>query len=306
VPSAPFVIVNPTAGGGRARRVLAWLRERLDARPEARLEVTRRAGDAERWAADAAVDGYDRVVAVGGDGTIQEVINGLVDGGPTASLGIVPVGGGNDLARSLGLPRDAGECWSLAVGARERTIDLALARDRRGRERWFSSAGGIGYDALVAQALSRHAGWRRSRAGYLVTALAELWRFTNRHVEVTIDGRTEARTIMLMAISNGAYYGGGMRISPTAEVDDGLLDLCVVGDLSRFAAIRQIPNLYRGTHVNHPAVEIVRARHVVVDGGADTLVHLDGETFGHLPLEVELRPARLVVAAPAALPSATS
>jgi diacylglycerol kinase (ATP) len=129
--------------------------------------------------------------------------------------------------------------------------------------------------------------------------VAELWRYTNRTVELTVDGRTTAsRRVLLVAISNGAYYGGGMRISPTAEVDDGLLDLCVVGDISRLAALGQIPNLYRGRHVGHPAVDILQGRHVAVDGDRDTLVHLDGEAFGHLPLEVELHAGRLAVAAP--------
>jgi YegS/Rv2252/BmrU family lipid kinase len=298
VPDAPLVIVNPTAGGGRARRVIGWLRERLHSRPEARLEITNRAGDAEQLAADAGRDGFDRVVAVGGDGTVQEVVNGLVNGSQGATLGIVPVGGGNDLARSLGLPRDPAASWTYAIGAQERVIDLARARDGRGRERWFSSAGGIGYDALVATVLSHHAGWRRSRLGYLVTGVVELWRFANRDVELTIDGERQSRRILLVAISNGEYYGGGMRISPGAAVDDGLLDLCIVGDLSRFAALGQIPNLYRGTHVHHPAVEMRKARAVVVDGDRQTLVHLDGEPFGHLPLSVEVAESRLTIAAP--------
>jgi diacylglycerol kinase (ATP) len=299
VPQAPLVIVNPTAGGGRAARIVGWLRERLHARPDARLEVTRRAGDAERWAADAAGDGHDRVVAVGGDGTIQEVVNGLVNGAQGATLGIVPMGSGNDLARSLGLPRDPHECWTQAIGSQERHVDLVRADHGDAQPRWFSSAGGIGFDARVAAAMATRTGWQRSRLGYLLTTLIELRRFENRRVELTLDGERQEREVLFVAIANGAYYGGGMRICPDAEVDDGMLDLCIVGNLSRLAALREIPNLYRGTHIGHPAVEMARARRIEIDGDRDTLVHLDGEPFGHLPLRVEIAPGRLVLAADA-------
>ncbi|HJP72252.1 MAG TPA: acylglycerol kinase family protein, partial [Candidatus Limnocylindria bacterium] len=115
MPNAPLVIVNPTAGGGRAARLIPWLRERLAMRPDAELLVTRRAGDAQEHASAAAARGADRIVAVGGDGTVQEVLNGLLARG-ASHVGIVPVGTGNDLARSLGLPRDPGAAWRIAMG----------------------------------------------------------------------------------------------------------------------------------------------------------------------------------------------
>lgn len=292
------MIVNPTAGAGRGARVIPWLRERLDARPDIRLVTTRARGDAERVAAHAAADGHDRVVAVGGDGTVQEVVNGLLDGAPDVGLGIVPVGSGNDLSRSLRLPRDAASAWTLAIGEGERWIDLALASGSDGRRRWFASAGGIGFDAQVATAMSMRAGWQRGQAGYLFTTLAELRRFSNRTIRLSIDGVATTRAVLFVAIANGEYYGGGMRIAPGATVDDGWLDVCIVGDVSRRTALRQLPNLYRGTHVHHPRVELARGRVIEVDGDVATLIHLDGEPFGHLPLRVELHPGRLLVAAP--------
>jgi diacylglycerol kinase (ATP) len=104
--------------------------------------------------------------------------------------------------------------------------------------------------------------------------------------------------VLFIAIANGEYYGGGMRIAPGASLDDGLLDLCVVGDLSRITAVRQLANLYRGTHISHAQVDMLRAHAVEIEGDGATLVHLDGEPFGHLPLRVELHPSRLLVAAP--------
>ena len=296
MPSALFVIVNPTAGSGRAGRLVPWLRERLGRRPEASLEVTTCAGDAERLAAEAA-SVHDRIVAVGGDGTVQEIINGMLAAGAGASLGIVPTGSGNDLARSLGLPRDPAVAWSTAVGRSERSLDLALASSRAGK-RWFGSAAGIGFDAQVAATMVRRRRWQSSRAGYLLSTLAELRRFDNREIELTVDGVRSTRTVLFVAIANGEFYGGGMRIAPGASTDDGLLDICIVGDISRATALRQLANLYRGTHVAHPQVELLQGRSLSIDGGAESLVHLDGEPFGGLPARVDIHPARLSVAVP--------
>lgn len=295
VPTAPLVILNPVAGGGRAGRLAGWVSERLATRPDARFEVTRRSGHAEQLAAEAA-GRHDRVIAVGGDGTIQEVLNGLVNGEPSASIGIVPVGSGNDLARSLGLPRDPAAAWTIALGSAERFLDLALATDGGGRTRWFGSAGGIGFDAQVAASMATRSGWQRGQAGYLLTTLVELRRFSNRRISLTIDGVPRETRALFVAIANGEYYGGGMRIAPGAAVDDGMLDLCIVGDVSRLTALRQLANLYRGTHVHHRQVEMARGHTIEVDGDAGTLTHLDGEPFGSLPLTVRLRPGAIRVA----------
>jgi diacylglycerol kinase (ATP) len=117
-------------------------------------------------------------------------------------------------------------------------------------------------------------------------------------VRITLDGDEIRRDVLLVAIANGAYYGGGMRIAPDAEVDDGRLDVCVVGDISRRTALRQLPHLYRGTHVRHPAVSMHAGARVRIEGAAETRIHLDGEPFGGLPLTVVLHPGALQVAVP--------
>lgn len=292
-----MIIVNPTAGSGRAAKLVPWIRERLALRPDVELHVTGRLGEAQELAARAADDGCDRVVAVGGDGTIQEIVNGVLDGASRPAVGIVPVGAGNDLARSLGLPTDPAEAWTIAIGRVTRTIDAALATNGEGRRRWFASAGGVGFDAQVAAAMSTRRGWQSGRAGYLLTTLTELRRFDNCRLRLVLDGEPLDCRALLVAIANGPYYGGGMRIAPDAEPDDGWLDLCVVGDVSRLTAIRELPNLYRGTHVRNPAVSLHRARLVEITGDGATRSHLDGEPFGTLPLRVEVHPGVLQVAA---------
>lgn len=293
-----MIVVNPSAGSGRAAKLLPWIRERLDRRRDVELVVTTRAGEAEDVAARAASAGCERVVAVGGDGTIQEVVNGVLRAQAPTAVGIVPVGSGNDLARSLGLPADPAECWTVAIGRATRRIDAAIATNGEGRRRWFASAGGIGFDAQVAAAMANRRGWQSGRAGYLLTTLTELRRFDNRRLQIVLDGEVVERRALLVAIANGPYYGGGMRIAPDAAPDDGWLDLCVVGDVSRLTAVRELPNLYRGTHVRNPAVSVHRARRVEMTADAPTHAHLDGEPFGTLPLTVEVVATCLEVATP--------
>ena len=297
MPNARVIIVNPTAGSGRGGRLVPWLREQ-PASGDAELHVTDDPAQPEALAAAAAERGCERVIAVGGDGTVQAVANGLLGVGRDVEMAVIPIGSGNDLARSLGLPTDVAAAWRAATGPTTRRIDVARARNGEGRDRWFASAGGIGFDAQVAAAMASRRGWQAGRAGFLLTTLSELRRFRNQPVRLRIDGVVLERQVLFVAIANGAYYGGGMRIAPDARPDDGLLDVCVVGNITRLTAIREMPNLYRGTHVRNRAVSMHVARSLTVEGNAETRVHLDGEPFGGLPLEVVIHPAALAVAVP--------
>jgi diacylglycerol kinase (ATP) len=309
VPSAtaPLLIVNPVAGDGRALHLEPWLRRRLHAAGSgARLVETQAPGHARELARHAAEDGHDRVVAVGGDGTVQEVVNGVIEAGARIAVGILPGGNGNDLARSLRLPRIADQALTTALGPGLERIDVGRATRGDGEAtttRHFAAAGGVGFDAQVAAAMAgKRRGWQRGRLGYALATLWELQRFRNRLVELAIDTtdgeRHLERRVLFVAFANGMYYGGGMKICPDATVTDGLLDLCVVGDISRLEAVRQLPGLYRGNHVHHPAVELMRARSVTVSGDEGTQAHLDGEPFGALPLRIDLLHRALDVAAP--------
>lgn len=297
-----LIIANPTAGNGRVRRLLPWLADDAT-RSGARLAVTTRAGEAEELTAEAAANGIARVVVVGGDGTLQEAVNGLAEARSEVVLGLLPAGSGNDLARSLGLPRHPRKALDVARGSDHVTIDVAEATDGGGRRRRFASAGGTGFDAQVAETMARpRAAWQRGRIGYLVSALAELRRYRNAQVRLSWQDGTRGELsaelgALLVAFANGPYYGGGMRIAPAARPDDGELELCIVGDISRLEALRQLPGLYRGAHVGHPAVRFVRARTLRIEGDPAP-VHLDGEPFGRLPLAVTVHPAALRVAAP--------
>ncbi len=268
-------------------------------------------GHAQELARQAASQGHDRVIAVGGDGTVQEVVNGLIESETALSLGILAGGAGNDLARSLHLPKRGEDALAVALGGALLRIDVGIASRGDGlrpERRYFAAAGGVGFDAQVAAAMYRRAWWQRGRIGYLLSTLWELQRFHNRTLRLrldTPDGPLELeRTALFIAFANGMYYGGGMQICPSATVLDGWMDLCIVGDISRLEAIRQLPGMYHGAHVTHPAVEFQRARSVTLEGDADTRVHLDGEPFGTVPLRLEIQHAALDVAAPPAVAEA--
>ena len=311
-PASPLIIVNPIAGSGRAQglapRIAAW----LDARGRvARILETRERGHAERLASTAGDLGHDRVVVVGGDGTIQEVVNGLLTAGrgqgsvpalgTMPALGAVPGGNGNDLVRNLLLPLDPLAALAVALGEETRHIDVAVASAPDGRLRHFAVAGGVGFDARVAHVMYGHRmPWQRGRAGYFLSTFLELLRFRNHRLRLTLtthDGDREIeRTSLLVAFANGPYYGGGMQICPGADPSDGVLDVCVAGDLSRWEAMRLLPGIYRGAHVGHPKVEFVRARTIHFEGDDGTLVHLDGEPFGAIPITIDVLPGALRVA----------
>jgi diacylglycerol kinase (ATP) len=311
-PTTPLIIVNPVAGNGRAHglapRIEGWLRERGLA---ARLLETREAGHAERLAAAANDLGHDRVVAVGGDGTVQEVLNGLVasgvgGNGSLPSFGIVPGGSGNDLARGLHLPLEPRAAFETSLGAHTASLDIGRAT-HDGAVRYFASAGGTGFDAQVAHTMAGHRHrWQRGRAGYFLSTLIELGRYRNRELRVRLATEAGAREVdgrfLFVAFANGAYYGGGMQICPDALTDDGWLDVCLVGDISRLGALRELPGIYRAAHVDHPLVEIVRAQELRIEGDHGTRVHLDGEPFGELPVDITLIGNAVAVAVPDADP----
>lgn len=308
-PQAPLFIVNPIAGSGRAHglvaRIGAWLQKRGI---EARIVETKEAGHAEQLAAAASDLGHDRVIAVGGDGTMQEVINGLLaagasPGGRPPEVAIVPAGRGNDMARSVNLPIDPIACLSIALGATTHPFDVGRATGTDGRQRYFGAAGGVGFDAAVAYTMAaRRRFWMRGEPGYFLATLNELRRYRNSDLRITLTGNGHDRVVsqrfLFVAFANGPFYGGGMQICPAAKTDDGWLNVCLVGDLSRLAALRELPGIYQAKHLKNPKVEIVHARDVRIEGGPTTRVHLDGEPFGSVPVDVTLFPGAVRMAVP--------
>ncbi len=257
--------------------------------------VTRGPGHAIEIAREAARAGYSPIVGIGGDGLLNEITNGLLRSATSAAMGAVAAGSGNDFARSMGLPTDPRVALAVACSSSaERTIDVLACGDRFGL-----NAAGVGFDARVAHAAARVP--RVARIGwvpYVAGILREVGRGGWDRVRLDLDGQVVEREVLLVAVANCRYYGGGIPVCPTASAFDGVLDLCVIGRVSRREILGLLPRVYRGTHTRHPSVEFFRARKVRIEGLAEPDVQIDGELLRQAPVTVTCVPAALRVKVP--------
>jgi diacylglycerol kinase (ATP) len=204
-------------------------------------------------------------------------------------MGVIPAGTGNDLCRSLGIPRDPAAAARLLLVGEPRPLDFWRVNDG-----WFVNAAGIGLDAEVAYQANR-GGRLRGMPAYLAALLRALGSFRPVPLTLVGDGQRFEGPVMLAALANASTYGGGIPIAPAARPDDGFLDVVIVGAMSRLSLLVQFPRLLRGAHLTHPQVTSFRAASLQVDGDPRARVTLDGELGVRLPLTVERHPLPLMV-----------
>ena len=284
------LLTNPTAGKGRARRVRnAALPLLHGAGWRVRSLEGRDADEASDLARKAVADGVEALVVCGGDGLVHLALQ--VVGGTDVPLGILPAGTGNDAARSVGIPlRDPAGAAGRLLAWEPRRIDLARSGDR-----WFVAVLAAGFDAVVNERANQMT-WPRGQMRYNLATLAELRTFEPLHYEIDLDGEQLQLQAMLVAVANGPSFGGGLRIAEGAILDDGLLDVVVIGPMSKRELVRTYPKLFRGTHVHHPQFSRHLARRVTV-ACPGIVGYADGERYGALPLTVECVPQALTVLA---------
>jgi len=287
------LVINPQAGRGRAGRFAArvWALLRRTFRD---VEMTRSqsAEHLTELASEAVRVGYDVVIGCGGDGTVHHLL-GPISGSPVV-LGIIPLGSGNDLARSLGIPRNYVLACEVIAQKKTRRLDLARIGGR-----FFASVASVGLSAevnRVANARTRPACGGRWR--YMLALLRVMWSYAPRPLRLWIDGRELEREAVFVAVGNGAFFGGGFRILPNARMDDGWLDVCLANRLGRLRVLRAIPSVYRGRHGGHPAVEFYRARCVRILSTDPLRLFADGEYVQDTPAMIEIVPRTLGVFVP--------
>jgi diacylglycerol kinase (ATP) len=292
---------NPAARGGRGARALPAVTERLgQAGVEVEVHRTSSLADARKAACDAA-DEVDAVVAMGGDGMVGACAAGLADAGPDAraALGVVPAGGGNDVARAFGLPHDDPlAAAGLLPGLPRRRVDLARADGRR----WLNVAG-AGFDAEVNRLANQRLRRAPATLRYVGALLAKLAVEQPTRFTLTLDGHAQELAAWLVVVANGRSYGGGMQVAPAARFDDGLLDVVVIGDLGKASFLATFPKVYSGRHVEHPMVAVHHARRVELAADRPRTVYADGEHAGELPMVFEVEPSALTVLAAADAPA---
>jgi diacylglycerol kinase (ATP) len=322
----PLFIVNPSSGRGSAgRRLPALLAAAERVLGDVDVAATQRSGHAIELAERGALEGRRLVVAVGGDGTFNEVCNGLLraraagasiagqggarEGGDEAAatrVGLIAAGTGADVGRTLGVADDLeAQVTALATG-RERAFDVARARFRGPAgdvERHFVNVLSAGPGGLVDTYVRRMPGWLGGAVGYNLVSLLALVRCPRARVHLTCEGPDgpvdRELSTYLVAVCNGRVFGGGMRIAPMAQPDDGVLELILVSPANKRTLARKIPTVYRGTHLGVEGVEHLRCRAVrleLLDDAARQrfLLDVDGEPLGSLPVEVDIVPGALV------------
>jgi len=283
------VLVNPKAGRGKSAERLVELTE-LAERKGWSLEIRRTEypGHARILAGEAREDGVPVLAVIGGDGTISDVADELT-GSPVA-LALIPGGTGNDIARSLGIsPEDIGSTFSrIEIGA---TIKYDVGLERVNGRRFVSFIG-CGFPALVAENANRMR-LLKGRMVFFISLYAMVRRMKGIPVAITVDGVREEMICTSIMVHNTPYTGGGLKIAPGALVDDGELDVVVVGEIGALELMRNFPGLYAGTHLNHPAFRLVRGKRIGIELPERQLVSYDGETGWTEKLDIEVLPGAL-------------
>ncbi|MGA2139932.1 MAG: diacylglycerol kinase family protein [Verrucomicrobiia bacterium] len=286
-----FVIFNPAARGEKSQRIRRFLETKTGS--SVTLAPTQQAGEARHLAARAVTEGYRVIVAAGGDGTINEVINGLGMSG--ATLGVLPLGTVNVFAQELGIPRHVEAAWAVIEDGRTRTIDLARA-ESNGVARCFMQLAGVGFDARAVRAAS----WElKKKIGPLSYVWAGLKTLSGTHtrVEVSANGNNPVGGVAVL-VGNGRFYGGRFALFPKARMDDGLLDVCVFEKCGYLDVLRYGHGILRGAHLDLGGVKYFQAERLVCTAPSATPFELDGEDAGDAPVTFSVVPRALRVVVP--------
>ena len=297
-----LVILNPEsragATGRRARELERKLRSALG---PLEVELTRCRRDAEEIARKAAESGVERLISAGGDGTASEVASGLLASGRAhaVELGLLPLGTGGDLARTLGLSRSPAQAIAALARGHTRWIDAGrvdyLDRDGEPAVSHFLNVGSFGISGLTDQYVERSPRIFGGTVAFAIATIRSIFDYRRSQATIKIDGKkVHDGPVNLAVAANGRYFGGGMKIAPAAELDTGLLEVVIIGDLSKPALLRKFPKLFTGRHVFDSAVACHRGSVVEADAEPGTLlIDIDGEALGSLPARFEILPGAI-------------
>lgn len=295
-----LVVVNPCSANGKTLKKWPHIQQELNAAGAVfdyrmtefslhAIEITR----------DALKQGYDTVVAVGGDGTLNEVVNGFFENdqmiNPEARLGVISCGTGGDFVRTAGLAKNVKTaCQTIAQG-RTRKIDLGLAsfKDHQGNDvaKYFINVAGFGIDGEIVYRVNHTSKAFGGFLSFLWGTLAAIASFQPHEIRLEIDGAIRFNgKATVIAVGNGKYIGGGMKIVPMAELDTGYFDVVVVDNMSKFELIKNLPRIYSGSHIDDPRVYCMRGKRIKANSPERVLVDIEGEQPGTLDIEISILP----------------
>lgn len=297
-----FVIVNPNAGNGKGRK--DWKRiSDLFKKENILIEpvFTEHKGHAAVLSSEAVRNGFRKIVTVGGDGTLNEVVNGLfhqqICSPGEVPLALIPVGTGNDWGRMFGIPTVYNGAVNVIRDNKQLSHDVGLVTYHSGKEehkRYFINIAGLGFESIVVKKTNRQKDKGRSnKAIYFYNLLTSLISYRNTVTKITADGETFTSTIFSLNVGNGRYCGGGMRQTPEALPDDGFLDVTVLREMGRLEIIRNLNLLYDGSILSHPKVDGYRVKNLSVESESTLYVEADGESLGHTPATFTIIPGAI-------------
>lgn len=290
------------ASSGKARRKWPEIQKALnEGLPGYEARFTEAPGHAATLTIEALGQGFRKIAAVGGDGTVNEIVNAIMrqQDVPTdqVTMGQVPVGTGNDLGRTLGIPSKSTEAVALLRSGKARLLDVGrvtYAEKGEARERFFLNVAGMGYDAFVGEAVNaKKAQGKGGAMAYLSALVSCLMRYKSIPISVTADDYKEDTRLFSLVVGNCKYNGGGMKQAPDAQPDDGYLDLTIIRNLSKMAVVANVPRLFSGKFVKHRKVSTHRARNIRITGKTPVMLETDGEVIGTGPAEFSIRPGSL-------------
>ncbi len=299
------VVVNPASGGGLAAKKWPKIAAALE---EEGLtfehSFTEKAGDAAEITRRYLREGYDLIVSVGGDGTNNEVVNGFFHEDravrENAALGFISTGTGSDLIRTLGIPKDVRGAARHLVKSSAREVDVGRVTyiNNQGAQEssYFINIAGLGLDGETVGRVNRTSKALGGFISFLWGTVVSLLLYRNKEMTVSVDGKIafEGRVATVL-IGNGCYAGGGMYLAPYARMDDGLFDVIILGNLGKKDLLFNLPNVYKGKHMNNPKIKFLRGTRVNVTSPEEALLNLDGEQPGRAPVEVELLPGAIKI-----------
>lgn len=283
-------IINPVAGRKRSAKVWKDIRPYINFPYE--YEFTQGCGDATQIAKHAKKLGYEVIVTVGGDGTISEVVNGIA--GSDIRLGIIPAGTGNDFGKTLKIPENP----RYALEIIEEGKNLAFTDLGKFQDGYFINIAGAGFDAEVANMTNSNLKFLNGTLAYVASLVWNLARYSPCNAVITVDGKKYFRKPWLVLAANARYFGGGMMINPDGIINDGLLDVCIINDMSRAEILRFLPSVFTGSHKKHRCFEVIRGKNVEIEFAKPVRVQVDGDAKGFTPVRFSIVNRALSVITP--------
>jgi YegS/Rv2252/BmrU family lipid kinase len=296
-------VVNPHSAGGKTGREWPAIAEKLKRRAGPfTVRFTDSPGAGTALARQLIAEGFDFLIAVGGDGTANEVANGILESGNSSDVcfGLIPTGTGGDFRRSLGMPNNPDGAVEVLISGEPRPIDVGKVtyRDFAGETvtRYFINLLSFGMGGEVAARARNVAGALGGRAAFLWASLKGFAIYRGKHVRLILDGKDKVEAFVTdITVGNGCFYGGGMNACPTATLDDGIFEVTVIDYMNLFQFLREVPPLYSGNIYRRPKGHHFRARHLRAEAETEVKIQIDGEPLGTLPLDITILPGKLLV-----------